>query len=199
MRLFLLLMAWGLAGCSFLGVAPPPVPQTAVPAVPAPARMVIAAGETVEQAFERLGKIDNSIYIVTQGGNLVLKGTSAPMANLADMTAYLNAYGFEVAVSIRETPYMRVAVTGRHVGVPECAPLAATIITPMVLKDRPFADVMDALLAGTHYRWSARTSLPKIRISAGNVSGSLATLLPQLLDETRTPYAVKECEVVIGN
>lgn len=295
-------------------------------------RIVIQAGETVEQAFRRLGQIDKSVYVVTEGGARRMTTDSAPIGNLADLTSYLKAYGLDVAVSVKEMPYIRVVVSdGRAVsavlqeaakarelaaptvttiavakgepaapvkmqfgvsrgdslrqtlegwarqsgwrtafevkdwlfgsdasfsgdfkgvvdelfstlnqqltkeqrlfgefhdrntvlrvgyaaaGTSEatrsldrmylpvaqmtCAPLSATTVNGVSFADRPFAQVMDTLLAGTHYSWSAKGALPKVKISASNVNGTLAKLLPQFFDETNLSYAVRDCEIVVG-
>jgi len=137
----------------------------------APSRITIQAGETIEQAFHRLGQIDQSIYIVVAGGAMLMTGESAPIGNLTDLTVYLKAYGLAAQAES--------SINGSR-------------------SDRSFPEVIDTLPAGSHYAWSAKGSVPKVRISSNSVKGTLAKRLPQLLGQTNAPYSVKDCEVIIG-
>lgn len=96
----------------------------------APATFVVRRGEPLDQSFERLGHIDGSVYVLAEGGQLVMAGDSAPIGNIADLAAYLTAHGLDVAVSVKEPPYVRVMVTTRAAA----NPVANKGATPMAVR-----------------------------------------------------------------
>jgi hypothetical protein len=199
-----LMTAW-LAGCAPIDPRPA---DTRPDNMPVPSGFVIEGGEPVASAFVRLGARDQSIYILAEGADLKLPGRSAPIQSLADLVAYLRAYGYDVAVSVKEAPYIRVKVarltdpvptTVKRTSAKGCAPLASIRIESASFRDNSLSEVMNTILADSGWSWqSAGKSLPKVRITATDVSDSVDRLLPQLLGQLGIPYAVRDCRIVVG-
>lgn len=83
----------------------------------------VAKGETIDSAFQRLGKNDGLSYILLGGGDVKLPANSPTIYNLTELTSFLSAYGFEVYMSIQDGPYVRVKVAGAPIAQPAMAVL----------------------------------------------------------------------------
>jgi hypothetical protein len=176
-----------------------------------PSGLVIEAGDPLASVFMRLGARDQSIYILAEGADLRLPGRSAPIHSLSDLVAYLRAYGHDVAVSVKDAPYMRVKVSKLQEGpaltadqptaqTQGCAPLASIRVGSARFRDNSLAEVMNTLLAETGWSWhaTATQTLPKAKITAVNISDSLDSALHQLLGQLGISYGVRDCRIIIG-
>lgn len=71
----------------------------------------IEKGDTVADGFQKLSAIDGVIYIIAEGASLRLPGNSADILNLSAYVTYLTACDLDVAISIKDDPYVRVQVS----------------------------------------------------------------------------------------